>query len=104
MSRAIIATLVVVFAAPAPAAGETIRVAPASCPIPADITPYEGEDVSAYELNPWTDRLDDVLLFRDIPVAGGAFALRIFADPVTGDIYGFPTEPADCETDPDWPQ
>ncbi len=104
MPRIAIIALLVAFGAPAAAGAQSIRVEPDPCPIPADIAPLVSEDVGTYELNPWADRLDDVLLFRDMPVGNGAFTLRLFADAATGDIYGFPTEPADCAEDLNWPE
>ncbi len=104
MSRAAIAIFAIVCAAPFGAVGQPIRVAPDPCPVPTDIAPFVNEDVGTYELNSWDDRLDDVLLFRNVPVADGALTLRIFPDPITGEIDGFPTEPADCGSDPYSPE
>jgi|GEM_PF-5161497 len=83
----------------ATANAEPIRIAPDPCPVPADIAPFVGDNVNADELNDWTDRLDDLLLFRDIPVAGGALALRIYPDPATGEVYEFANAPVFCQED-----
>lgn len=86
------------------AAAETIRIAPDPCPAPADIAPLVSDDVGTYDLNPWAGRFADELLFRDIPVAGGAAVLRLFIDPVTGDILDEPRAPDACADDPGWSQ
>ncbi len=101
MPRIEIISLVLAFAA-STAGAQPITVEPVPCPIPADIAPLVSEDVGAYELNSWSDRLDGVLLFRNVPVANGALTLRIFPDPITGEIDGFPTAPADCIEAPNW--
>lgn len=100
---AIIAMLISLVAAPG-AAAKSIRVTPDPCPIPADIAPLVSEDIGTYDLNPWTDRFENELLFRDIPVAGGAATMRLFVDPVTGEIVDPPLELTECAAEQGWPQ
>lgn len=104
MPRIPISLLLFLVGTLATANAEPIRISPDPCPIPADIAPLISDDVKAYELNDWTDRLDELLLFRDIPVAGGALALRVYPDPATGEVYEFATAPVSCQKDESVPQ
>lgn len=102
MPRAVIITLVSSLAAATGALAQPIRIAPDPCPLPADIAPLVSEDVGADDLNPWADRFVDPYLFRDIPVAGGALIMRLYPDPVTGEIVEPLPEPLECADEPGW--
>ena len=99
MSRFAAITLAILFCAPLGVAAEPIRVAPVECPIPADIAPLVSDDVSAYELNSCAGAFDDLFLYQNLSVAGGALVLRVFPDPDTGRVDDFPTAPDDCPSD-----
>ena len=102
MSRAAVIVSILAAFAPVLASAETIRIEAERCPVNVDIEPLVFDDVSAYELNPWGDRFDDVLIRRDVPLGPGGLFLRLYPDIATGEVFG-PAEP-DCAPDSSLPE
>ena len=87
MPRAALIAVILTVSASGLAAAETIRIEAEQCPVVVDIAPLSSEHVGAYELNPWADRFDDVLLRRDVSLGPSGLFLRLYPELATGEVF-----------------